>query len=94
MPYRPLDIPYSDHRDIRTSRAVQEELKRIGDEIAAEACQISDVQDGYEANLAVGNDRARVFVGPVTAQARVIEAKKAPLLQIAAAHGAHNDVTD
>jgi hypothetical protein len=97
-----LDIPISDHNQIRRSAGVQAELRNIASEIADEAerrmgpwerdRRPSDESENdgpaYGTDLTVGSDRARAHVWPRTGAAVNAEARDAPLLQIVAERGA------
>lgn len=96
-----LDIPFSDHREIRRSAGVKAELAKIADEIADDAAgriywdrdrRPSDEEANagapYGTDMVVGSDRARAHVWPRTGAAINAEASHAPLMQIAAERGA------
>lgn len=79
-----LDIPLSDHRQIRKGSDVQSALRKIGSQIAGRASVMADAPDGYGTDLTVEADRARAHVWPETSQAEHAEIKTAPLMGLAA----------
>lgn len=82
--YRPLDMPYSEHRKIRTSKGVQAAIKAIAADAAKRAGEIAGDPTGYGIDHTVGSDRARAHVWAKSGPAKRAEAKSAPLMQIAA----------
>lgn len=78
-----LDIPISDHREIRTSASVRAAARAIGEKIADAAASAAGAPNGYGVDEVVGTDRTRVHVWAKTAKAEQAEAKSAPLLQAA-----------
>ncbi|WNM69527.1 hypothetical protein SEA_SYRA333_15 [Mycobacterium phage Syra333] len=94
MPYRPLDMPYSEHNMIRTMPGVIAECERIGAELRDQAAAIADSQteidgagDGYETETRVGRDRVRVYVRAESGEAVAAEDDVAPLMQVSAGLG-------
>ncbi|ASR85217.1 neck protein [Mycobacterium phage SirPhilip] len=94
MPYRPLDMPFSEHRDIRTSPEIKAEVERIAAELRDRAASIADSQteidgagDGYVTVAAHSRDRARVFVRADSGEAIAAEDDVAPLMQVSAELG-------
>ncbi|QIG61526.1 hypothetical protein SEA_SUNFLOWER1121_14 [Mycobacterium Phage Sunflower1121] len=94
MPYRPLDMPYSEHNMIRTMPGVIAECERIGAELRDQAAAIADSQteidgagEGYETETRVGRDRVRVYVRAESGEAVAAENDVAPLMQVSAGLG-------
>ncbi|ASR85027.1 hypothetical protein SEA_TIERRA_15 [Mycobacterium phage Tierra] len=94
MPYRPLDMPYSEHNMIRTMPGVIAECERIGAELRDQAAAIADSQteidgagEGYETETRVGRDRVRVYVRAESGEAVAAEQDVAPLMQVSAGLG-------
>ncbi|ASR85516.1 neck protein [Mycobacterium phage Krueger] len=94
MPYRPLDMPFSEHNMIRTMPGVIAECERIGAELRDQAAAIADSQteidgagEGYETETRVGRDRVRVYVRAESGEAIAAEQDVAPLMQVSAGLG-------
>lgn len=77
-----LNFPNSEHRKIRRSAAIQAELRKIAQGIAAKADLRAGDPDGYGTDMTIGTDRARAHVWPQTRKARNSEAKHAHIMGI------------
>ena len=94
MPYRPLDMPFSEHDAIRTMPEIKAECVRIAEGLRDRAADIADSQteidgagDGYEVVEAHSHKRARVHVRAESGEAIAAEGDVAPLMQVAASEG-------
>ncbi|QJD50417.1 hypothetical protein SEA_CHRIS_15 [Mycobacterium phage Chris] len=94
MPYRPLDMPWSEHRDIRTSPEMKAEIERIAADLRDRAARKADEQteidgagDGYVMVPAHSPNRARAFVRADSGEAIAAEDDVAPLMQVSAELG-------
>jgi hypothetical protein len=83
-----LKMPLSDFAEIRRSAEIQDAINEVTAEIADEANASAGVEGGYEADMAVGSDRARGHVRAHTYEVKHVEAKSSPLMQAAARRGA------
>ncbi|QFG09398.1 neck protein [Mycobacterium phage Yuna] len=94
MPYRPLDMPFSEHNHIRTMPDIVAVCEAIGDGLRDEAAVIADTQteiegagEGYATETKIGRDRVRVYVRAESGEAVAAEQDVAPLMQVSARHG-------
>ncbi|ASR85615.1 hypothetical protein SEA_AMGINE_14 [Mycobacterium phage Amgine] len=87
MTYKPLDLPFSEHRKIRKLPGVKAECEKIARELAAKAGALAGDPDGYEVEVSDDKDRVRVHVRAESGKAIRAEAKTAPLMQLSAEQG-------
>lgn len=89
MSYRPLDMPFDDHRAIRKLPDIKAACEKIGHELAREAGAIAGDPNGYKVVTVNGADRVRVYVQADSGKAIRAEAKTSPLMQLSAKQGPH-----
>lgn len=67
---------YDAFGELRRDEAVDRELKKQADEIAARANQLAGIDDGYRVYAAPSSSRSRYIVSAATEEARRLEATK------------------
>ncbi|QFG11437.1 neck protein [Mycobacterium phage Ekdilam] len=87
MPYRPLDLPFSEHNKIRTSRDVQAATRKLAEDLARKAGARAGDVNGYEVTTEVGRDRVRCQIHAESGKAIRAEVKDSPLMQLSAEQG-------
>ncbi|ADL71105.1 hypothetical protein I5G90_gp85 [Mycobacterium phage Adonis] len=91
MPYRPLDLPFSEHRKIRNLPDLTKACEKLGDKLRDKAAAKANAHtpgagDDYVTETVHGRDRVRVYVRAEGA-AIGVENDIAPLMQVSAESG-------
>ncbi|AFN37806.1 neck protein [Mycobacterium phage MacnCheese] len=87
MPYRPLDMPFSEHDKIRNDPAITAAVEALAQQLAAKAGALADDPDGYKVNVEHGSDRVRATIHAESPKAIRAEIKSSPLMTIRAEQG-------